>query len=150
MSNLRKTLRAMNHSEAWREIVTAAGMLQGVDVTEELLVQVTHKLSDQIVMDDDTLEIDISTVDEDSILNAVSEFSPEPHPETRPDVFTVLADLTARVEALEPIPAWSPDSVSYARGDQVTYEGDTYQCVQPHTSQAGWIPSGLPALWEKI
>ena len=51
-----------------------------------------------------------------------------------------------RVVALEPIPAWS-EGVDYVTGDQVTYDGATYTCVQSHTSQAGWMPSALPALW---
>lgn len=146
MSNLRKTLRAMNQSEEWRDMVEAAALITGAEFTPDLLVQVTHTLADQISMDEDTLEIDVSGVDEEELMGVVAEFAPE----ARPDVLTVLADLTTRVEALEPTPAWSPDSVAYAAGDLVTYEGNTYQCVQPHTSQPGWIPSGLPALWKKM
>lgn len=146
MSNLRKTLRAMNQSEEWRDMVEAAALITGAEFTPDLLVQVTHTLADQISMDEDTLEIDVSGVDEEELMGAVAEFAPE----TRPDVLTVLADLTARVEALEPTPAWSPEGVAYTAGDLVTYDGATYTCVQPHTSQAGWIPSGLPALWKPI
>jgi len=31
--------------------------------------------------------------------------------------------------------------------DVVTYEGPEYECIQPHTSQVGWEPPNVPALW---
>src|SRR6056297_208117 len=37
--------------------------------------------------------------------------------------------------------------VTYAVDDEVTYEGATYVCIQGHTSQAGWEPPAVPALW---
>jgi hypothetical protein len=40
--------------------------------------------------------------------------------------------------------------VAYSVGDEVTYEGDTYRCIQAHTSIAPWIPPAVPALWELI
>ncbi|MFE6225841.1 discoidin domain-containing protein [Streptomyces sp. NPDC057854] len=39
--------------------------------------------------------------------------------------------------------------VAYAVGDQVTYNGNGYRCLQAHTSQQGWEPSTSPALWER-
>lgn len=36
---------------------------------------------------------------------------------------------------------------SYAAGDVVTYAGQTYICLQPHTSLTGWEPPNVPALW---
>lgn len=44
--------------------------------------------------------------------------------------------------------AWAP-GVAYKIGDQVTYNGAAYQCLQAHTSMAGWEPSNVPALWAK-
>jgi len=38
--------------------------------------------------------------------------------------------------------------VSYDVGDVVTYQGAEYECRQAHTSQAGWTPSAVPALWQ--
>lgn len=35
----------------------------------------------------------------------------------------------------------------YAVGDHVTYLGVEYVCIQAHTSQAGWTPPVVPALW---
>lgn len=37
--------------------------------------------------------------------------------------------------------------VVYKVGDIVTYQGAEYQCRQAHTSQAGWHPVAVPALW---
>lgn len=37
----------------------------------------------------------------------------------------------------------------YAVGDQVTYNGATYRCVQAHTAQPGWIPEDAPSLWSR-
>jgi chitinase len=47
----------------------------------------------------------------------------------------VLADAWA---------AWT----AYATGARVTYNGVEYECVQGHTSQPGWEPSNVPALWK--
>lgn len=50
----------------------------------------------------------------------------------------------------EPQPGvWQP-GVSYSIGDVVTYGGAAYRCLQPHTSQAGWEPPNVPALWELV
>jgi chitinase len=42
--------------------------------------------------------------------------------------------------------AWAPN-VAYVTGDTVTYNGQTYQCRQSHTSLTGWEPPNVPALW---
>lgn len=44
------------------------------------------------------------------------------------------------------IPEWQT-GVAYSIGDKVTYNGVTYECRQAHTSQAGWEPPNVPALW---
>ncbi|WP_242892869.1 lytic polysaccharide monooxygenase auxiliary activity family 9 protein [Actinomadura litoris] len=36
---------------------------------------------------------------------------------------------------------------AYKTGDKVTYNGATYECVQPHTAIAGWEPATTSALW---
>jgi hypothetical protein len=36
---------------------------------------------------------------------------------------------------------------AYAVGDEVTYEGASYRCIQAHTSIVGWQPPNVPALW---
>lgn len=47
-------------------------------------------------------------------------------------------------------PAWSGASVAYSVNQQVTYNGSTYRCLQAHTSQAGWTPVAVPALWAVV
>ena len=42
--------------------------------------------------------------------------------------------------------------VDYALGDSVFYpdeNGAEYVCITAHTSQTGWEPPGVPALWQK-
>ncbi|HCT81237.1 MAG TPA: hypothetical protein DGG94_21760 [Micromonosporaceae bacterium] len=46
-------------------------------------------------------------------------------------------------------PAWATNT-AYATGDKVSYSGRNYRCIQSHTSQAGWEPPNVPALWEAI
>lgn len=40
--------------------------------------------------------------------------------------------------------------VLYAVNDEVTYQGNTYFCLQAHTSQVGWQPPNVPALWALV
>ncbi|GAA3136347.1 carbohydrate-binding protein [Nonomuraea salmonea] len=44
--------------------------------------------------------------------------------------------------------AWAPWT-SYATGAVVTYQGVDYVCLQAHTSQPGWEPPNVPALWKR-
>lgn len=41
---------------------------------------------------------------------------------------------------------WQVDT-AYSAGDVITYEGTEYECLQAHTSQVGWEPPNVPALW---
>ena len=43
--------------------------------------------------------------------------------------------------------AWAPWT-AYATGAIVTYNGVDYVCLQGHTSQPGWEPPNVPALWK--
>ncbi|MFB4281275.1 carbohydrate-binding protein [Nonomuraea sp. MTCD27] len=43
--------------------------------------------------------------------------------------------------------AWAPWT-AYATGAVVTYNGVDYVCLQAHTSQPGWEPPNVPALWK--
>lgn len=40
--------------------------------------------------------------------------------------------------------------VSYKINEVVVYSGSNYKCLQAHTSQAGWTPIAVPALWQKL
>lgn len=35
-------------------------------------------------------------------------------------------------------------------GEQLTYQGVTYEVVQGHRTQAGWEPDKVPSLWKKV
>ncbi len=56
--------------------------------------------------------------------------------------------------AWEPEVVTPPASIEWAVGkaysvmQAVTYQGKRYLCKQPHTSQAGWDPVSVPALWQ--
>jgi hypothetical protein len=39
--------------------------------------------------------------------------------------------------------------VDYSVGNLVTYGGASYDCIQAHTSQTGWEPPNVPALWSR-
>lgn len=60
----------------------------------------------------------------------------------------LLVDDDGGDEPTEP-DAWQP-GVTYAVNDEVTYNGATYRCLQGHTSQAGWTPTAVPALWQLV
>lgn len=51
-------------------------------------------------------------------------------------------------------PAPDPDEwsvgVVYVADDIVTYQDGQYRCLQGHTSQTGWEPPNVPALWQAI
>lgn len=42
------------------------------------------------------------------------------------------------------------EGVAYAVDDEVTYLGNTYKCIQAHTSIVGWTPVAVPALWSLV
>ena len=41
---------------------------------------------------------------------------------------------------------WETDT-KYEVGNRRRYDGKVYKCRQAHTSQAGWEPPAVPALW---
>lgn len=43
-------------------------------------------------------------------------------------------------------PAWEA-GIAVTVGEEYTYNGQTYVVVQSHTTQAGWTPPAVPALW---
>lgn len=48
-------------------------------------------------------------------------------------------------------PFWTV-GVAYSVNQQIIYQpnGFTYKCLQAHTSQAGWTPPAVPALWQQL
>lgn len=53
------------------------------------------------------------------------------------------------LEAVELFPAWTAEA-AYERGIRVRYIGKLYRCEQTHTSQIGWEPPNVPALWTEV
>lgn len=47
------------------------------------------------------------------------------------------------------LPEWQP-GLAVTPGDTYRHAGATYQAVQPHTTQAGWEPDLVPALWKRV
>src|SRR4051794_24343901 len=47
------------------------------------------------------------------------------------------------------IPNWAPNT-AYAAGALVMYQSVEYKCIQAHTSQVGWEPPNVPALWGPV
>ncbi|MER7111631.1 trypsin-like serine protease [Streptomyces sp. NPDC000229] len=44
---------------------------------------------------------------------------------------------------------WAAGKV-YHVGDQVTYDGVSYRCLQTHQAQPGWRPPGAVGLWQRV
>lgn len=44
---------------------------------------------------------------------------------------------------------WAPD-IDVSEGVLRSYNGQLYECIQPHTTQSDWTPPQVPALWLAI
>ena len=53
-------------------------------------------------------------------------------------------------ETEEPaVPEWAPN-LDVKPGERYTFQGDTYEVIQGHTSAAHWPPNAVPALYRKV
>lgn len=59
-----------------------------------------------------------------------------------------LSDKDA-LEAVELFPPWSVDT-AYEVEQRIRYRDKLYHVVQAHTSQEGWEPPTIPALWTEV
>ena len=59
-----------------------------------------------------------------------------------------MADADAAKNPMLVLP-WESDT-KYSVGDRRRHDGKVYKCLQAHTSQAGWEPPAVPALWVVI
>lgn len=57
-----------------------------------------------------------------------------------------IASLAASAQS---VPTWQPNT-AYATGALVVFQGIEYKCIQGHTSQVGWEPPNVPALWGPV
>ena len=66
----------------------------------------------------------------------------------------IWEDITPTAEVEDPatgetITEWRP-GIAATVGMKLTYNGATYEVIQPHTTQADWHPDALPALYKKL
>lgn len=59
-----------------------------------------------------------------------------------------LDDETA-VGAAELFPGWKPGK-SYIADERFQHDGVLYKVLQPHTSQADWLPENTPSLYARV
>src|SRR5262245_31857133 len=59
------------------------------------------------------------------------------------------SDSEAPLAACPSAPAWGAGR-AYAPGALASAGGKGYRCVQAHTSQPGWEPPSVPALWQPL
>lgn len=60
-----------------------------------------------------------------------------------------LLSLASLPTLAQSIPNWQPNT-AYAVGALVMFNGVEYKCIQAHTSQVGWEPPNVPALWQPV
>ena len=64
-------------------------------------------------------------------------------------VNTLEVDDQTALRMVEFYPEWATDT-AYPAGYKVQRNGKLWRCRQAHTSQEGWEPENVPALWEEI
>ena len=64
-------------------------------------------------------------------------------------VNTLEVDDQTALRMVEFYPEWVA-GVAYSAGYKVQRNGKLWRCRQANTSQAGWEPENVPALWEEI
>lgn len=67
----------------------------------------------------------------------------------RQSVNTLEVDDNTALRMMDYYPAWA-ENTAYTVGYKVTYNGRLWRVVQAHTSQTGWEPENVPAMWESI
>ena len=61
----------------------------------------------------------------------------------------ISLDDTDALEAVEFFPLWKVDT-AYTLGERIRYNEKLYRCEQAHTSQTGWEPPNVQALWTEV
>ena len=64
-------------------------------------------------------------------------------------VNTLEVDDQTAYRMREFYPAWEA-GIAYTTGYKAQHNGKLWRCRQAHTSQEGWEPENVPALWEEI
>lgn len=63
-------------------------------------------------------------------------------PDATPSLWAVVVEEPTTI-------AWAV-GVAYQVGDEVTYQGATYRCLQAHTSIVTWTPTAAVSLWQAV
>lgn len=89
----------------------------------------------------------MTVADAEAIAKASTEFDEytDPTQAMLDDIISQIGDDSA--SAL--FDAWETDH-AYKLNDRVSHGGHMYRCIQSHTSQDGWTPDAVPALWTRI
>lgn len=132
-----------------------------VSISHDLAVGVTgihcehwnHNTNNFATYHEHPLEVGMRFEDAEDYLMTLDEFTPLPDDEAAlVDAQETIANLSEiltdeQAELMPSIyPEWLPDR-DYAVGKRARYDGRLYRCVQAHTSQTGWEPPNVPALW---
>ena len=64
-------------------------------------------------------------------------------------VNTLEVDDQTALRMVEFYPEWAA-GVAYSAGYKAQHNGRLWRCLQAHTSQEGWEPENVPALWEEL
>ncbi|HZD93517.1 MAG TPA: carbohydrate-binding protein, partial [Candidatus Sulfotelmatobacter sp.] len=63
--------------------------------------------------------------------------------------FTLVVSVIFATASAQTVPDWQPNT-AFATGALVTFNGQQFKCIQGHTSQVGWEPPNVPALWQPV
>ncbi|MBR2683640.1 MAG: hypothetical protein IKE22_10300 [Atopobiaceae bacterium] len=98
-------------------------------------------LSDWLDMDDDGRAAELSELSRLANISTLADGVDNPL-----DLVTPLLTDEQAETVPNAYPEWAADT-TYKVGDRKRYDGKLWRCVQAHTSQTGWGPPSVPALW---
>jgi hypothetical protein len=97
-----------------------------------------------------SVDMDAKTATESDALTVVQDNNPDVEANLAAQLDQVaLPNEGAGLPWEAQFPAWQAGK-TYAPGDKVNYSGVGYECIQGHTSERGWTPNAVPALWQVI
>jgi hypothetical protein len=95
------------------------------------------------------VDMDFATTTEQMCIDAAKAENPDVESNLAAQLDTQAAPTSGSGRPWEYPPGtevWMADK-AYAVNDVVLYETAPYTCIQAHTSQRGWFPPAVPALW---
>ena len=61
-----------------------------------------------------------------------------------------ISDETVKALPQSAFRKWEADTVYSTVGEILVFDGITFRVSQPHTSQANWLPTDVPALYDRF